>query len=147
MRVILQRVKKASVSVNKSKISEIEKGLLVLVGFTSNDTILDIEYIINKVINLRIFDDINGIMNSSLLDINGSLLSVSQFTLYANTKKGRRPSYDASLNSNDAKKLYELFNRKLLETNLNIKTGIFGTEMEVELINDGPVTIIMDSKE
>ncbi|MGI6324478.1 MAG: D-aminoacyl-tRNA deacylase [Bacilli bacterium] len=146
MRVVLQRVNKANVKVDQKVIGKIGQGILVLVGFTFNDTIEDIEYIINKIINLRIFDDENGIMNKSLLDINGSILSVSQFTLYANTRKGRRPSYDESLGGKEAEPLYNLFNQKLKETNLNIQTGIFGAEMKVELINDGPVTIIIDSK-
>ncbi len=147
MRVILQRVKKASVTVNKKRISKIDNGLLLLVAFTINDTIKDIDYIINKIINLRIFDDSNGVMNLSLLDVSGSILSISQFTLYADTKKGRRPSYDASLNNKDAKNLYDIFNKKLIDTNLEIKFGIFGAEMEINLINDGPVTIIIDSKD
>ncbi len=147
MKVILQRVKSARVSIDNKLVSKIDKGLLVLVGFTSNDNNNDIEYIINKIINLRIFDDNNGVMNLSLLDIDGAILSVSQFTLYANTKKGRRPSYDNSLNYQEAQLLYEQFNKQLKATKLLIETGVFGAEMDVELINDGPVTIIIDSKE
>jgi D-tyrosyl-tRNA(Tyr) deacylase len=147
MRVVLQRVKKASVTINEKKISEIKDGILLLVAFTYNDNIDDINYMVNKVINLRIFDDENGIMNLSLLDTKGSILSVSQFTLYADTKKGRRPSYSNSLNGEEATKLYDLFNKQLVATGIDIKTGCFGAEMEVELLNDGPVTIIMDSKD
>ena len=146
MKVLIQRVKQANVKVNESIVGSINYGLLVFVGFTTYDTEKDIDYIVKKIINLRIFDDKNGIMNLSIIDIGGSILSISQFTLYADTSKGHRPSYINSLNSNEAKKLYDLFNIKLKATNINIETGIFGSEMEVSLVNDGPVTIIIDSK-
>ena len=144
MRVILQRVSKASVLVNNNIVGNINKGLLVLVGFTNTDTSKEIDYMVDKIINLRIFDDDNGVMNRSLKDINGSILSVSQFTLYADTSHGRRPSYTKVLNGDRAIILYEEFNRKIKEAGINIETGIFGANMEVSLINDGPVSIIIE---
>ena len=144
MRIIVQRSKESSVSVNNKLINKINHGLVLLVGFTQNDTEKDIDYLVNKVINLRIFDDENHIMNKSILDMQGEILSISQFTLYADTKKGHRPSYIKALNGNEAIKLYELFNQKL---NNYVKTypGIFGADMQVNIQNDGPVTIILDS--
>lgn len=144
MRVILQRVSKASVLVNNNIVGNINKGFLVLVGFTNTDTSKEIDYMVDKIINLRIFDDDNGVMNRSLKDINGSILSVSQFTLYADTSHGRRPSYTKALNGDRAIILYEEFNRKIKEAGINIETGIFGANMEVSLINDGPVSIIIE---
>ena len=144
MRVILQRVSKASVLVNNNIVGNINKGLLVLVGFTNTDTSKEIDYMVDKIINLRIFDDDNGVMNRSLKDINGSILSVSQFTLYADTSHGRRPSYTKALNGDRAIILYGEFNRKIKEAGINIETGIFGANMEVSLINDGPVSIIIE---
>lgn len=144
MRVILQRVSKASVLVNNNIVGNINKGLLVLVGFTNTDTSKETDYMVDKIINLRIFDDDNGVMNRSLKDINGSILSVSQFTLYADTSHGRRPSYTKALNGDRAIILYEEFNRKIKEAGINIETGIFGANMEVSLINDGPVSIIIE---
>lgn len=144
MRIIVQRSKESSVSVNNKLINKINHGLVLLVGFTQNDTEKDLDYLVNKVINLRIFDDENHVMNKSILDTQGEILSISQFTLYADTKKGHRPSYIKALNGNEAIKLYELFNQKL---NNYVKTypGIFGADMQVNIQNDGPVTIILDS--
>lgn len=146
MKVVIQKCLKANVVIENKIYNEINKGLVILVGFTQEDTIKDIEYIVKKIINLRIFDDENKIMNKSILDINGTILSISQFTLYADTKKGNRPSYIKSLNSKEAKPLYEEFNRQL---NTYIKTypGIFGSDMIINISNDGPTTIIIDSKE
>ena len=146
MRVIVQRSKESSVSVNNDTVGKINKGLVVLVGFTNDDTILDIKYIANKIINLRIFDDDKGIMNLSIKDIKGDILSISQFTLYADTKNGNRPSYINSMNRESAIKLYDLFNEELKSNNIHVETGIFGSEMNVLINNDGPVTIIIDSK-
>ena len=146
MKVVVQRLKKSSVTVDGKIVGKINNGLLLLVGFTHTDNIDSIDYLVNKVLNLRIFDDENGIMNKSVLDVNGSILSVSQFTLYADTKKGNRPSYVNAMKGEDAIKLYETFNNKLNEK-INVQTGIFGAEMEVELINDGPITIILNNKE
>ena len=144
MKVILQRSKEASVSVDKKIVGRIDNGLVLLVGFNENDTSHEIDYMVDKIINLRIFDDENGIMNKSLLDINGSILSISQFTLYADTKKGRRPSYKSAMSPNKATILYDEFNQKLKNRNIKIATGIFGASMEVSLVNDGPVTIILE---
>lgn len=144
MKVILQRSKEASVSVDKKIVGRIDNGLVLLVGFNENDTSHEIDYMVDKIINLRIFDDENGIMNKSLLDINGSILSISQFTLYADTKKGRRPSYKSAMSPNKATILYDEFNQKLKNKNIKIATGIFGASMEVSLVNDGPVTIILE---
>lgn len=145
MKVVVQRVKSSSVTIDNKLYNSINKGLMVLVGFTEGDNTSDIDYIVKKIVNLRIFDDENGIMNKSILDIKGSILSISQFTLYADTKKGNRPSYINALNGNIATKLYDEFNNKL-KNFVNTKTGIFGSDMQVSLINDGPVTIIIDSK-
>lgn len=145
MKVVIQRVKNASVSINNKLYNKINNGMLILVGFTDGDTSQDIDYIVRKVINLRVFDDESGVMNKSILDVGGSILSVSQFTLYAGTRKGNRPSYVKALNGDIANKLYNEFNRKLSEF-INVKTGAFGADMQVGLINDGPVTIMIDSK-
>ena len=145
MKVVVQRVINSSVSVKGSIVGKIDKGLMVLVGFTHDDDIEDIKYIVKKIVNLRIFDDENGVMNKSILDINGSVLSISQFTLYANTSKGNRPSYSGAMKSDEATKLYEKFN-ELLSEHVRVEKGIFGSEMMVSLINDGPITIIIDSK-
>lgn len=144
MKVILQRVKKASVSVDKKTVGQIDKGLLILVGFTKEDKEQEIDWMINKITNLRIFDDENGIMNLSVKDVKGSILSVSQFTLYADSKKGNRPSYINALGGEEAIKLYEIFNKKLRNTGISTEEGIFGADMEVSLVNDGPVTIILE---
>lgn len=145
MKVVVQRVKSSSVTIDNKLYNSINKGLVVLVGFTEGDNTSDIDYIVKKIVNLRIFDDESGIMNKSIIDIKGSILSISQFTLYADTKKGNRPSYINALNGNIATKLYDEFNNKL-KNFVNTKTGIFGSDMQVSLINDGPVTIIIDSK-
>jgi len=146
MRIIVQRVKNANVEVENKIVGKINNGLLLLVGFTHDDTESDIDYLVKKVLNLRIFDDENGVMNKSVLDVNGSILSVSQFTLYADTKKGNRPSYVHAMKGEEAIKLYEIFNSKL-GNNINVETGVFGAEMDVHLINDGPITIILNSRE
>ena len=143
MKAVIQRSNKSSVSINEKIVSEIDNGLVVLVGFTENDTIEDIKYLAKKIINLRIFDDENHIMNKSIKDTGGSILSISQFTLYADTSKGNRPSYIKALKSEEANRLYELFNEELKSYNIPIKTGVFGAEMVVNITNDGPVTIVI----
>ena len=145
MRVVVQKVKESSVSVDNKVINKIGKGLCILVGFTHDDDIKDIEYIVKKIVNLRIFEDENNVMNKSILDVGGEILSISQFTLYGDTKKGNRPSYIKALNGEDAVKLYDKFNELL---NVQVKTypGIFGADMMVSILNDGPTTIIIDSK-
>ncbi len=144
MKIVLQRVTNAKVEIKDKVVGKIDKGLLVLVGFTQNDTEENIKWIVNKLVNLRIFDDENGIMNLSIKDVKGQILSVSQFTLYANTKKGNRPSYVEALKQEEATILYDKFNKELKETGINIETGIFGEDMKVSLTNDGPVTIIIE---
>lgn len=145
MKVIIQRSLNSSVSVDNIVVGKIDKGLVLLVGFTDKDTSKDIDYLVNKIINLRIFDDENSIMNKSILDINGSILSISQFTLYADTTKGNRPSYIKAMKSEDAIKLYDEFNDKLSKY-LNVEKGIFGADMKVNIMNDGPITIILESR-
>ena len=145
MKVLVQRSLESSVSVNNKVVGSIDKGLVLLVGFTHTDTSYDIDYLVKKVVNLRIFDDENGIMNKSILDVGGSILSVSQFTLYADTKKGNRPSYINAMGGENATKLYDEFNQKLSEY-VQVEKGIFGADMKVEIYNDGPVTIILESR-
>lgn len=145
MRLVIQRVKEGSVSVDNKIVNEIKKGYVILVGINIEDNETDIDYLVRKTLNLRIFDDENGVMNKSIVDINGEILSISQFTLQATTKDGNRPSYVNAMKGPDAIKLYEEFNRRLNE---QIKTlpGVFGADMTVNIVNDGPVTIIIDSK-
>lgn len=147
MRVLIQRVKKASVSIDGHTKSMIDKGLLVFVGICDEDCDEDIQWLTKKIINIRLFDDENGVMNKSVTEIDGELLAVSQFTLMASTKKGNRPSYIKAARPEISVPLYEKFCKEL-EANINkpIKTGVFGADMKVELINDGPVTIYIDSK-
>ena len=145
MRILVQRSKNSSVSVNKKIVGKIEKGLVLFVGFTEGDTSREIDYMIKKVLNLRIFDDEDGIMNKSILDNGGSILSISQFTLYADTKKGNRPSYIKALNGEKAIKLYNEFNEKISDY-INVETGIFGADMKVNILNDGPVTILLEKE-
>lgn len=147
MKLLIQRSKKSKVIVDKKTVGEIERGLVVLVGFTHKDTIDDIKRLTKKLVNLRIFDDDNHIMNKSILDVKGQILSISQFTLYADCKKGNRPSYINSMKANEAKKLYELFNEEIKKYNIHLETGIFQSDMLVEISNDGPVTIILESEE
>lgn len=144
MRVLVQRVISSSVEVEGKIVGSIDKGLNILVGFTDSDTSKEIDYMVDKVINLRIFDDENGVMNKSLLDVNGSILSISQFTLYADASKGRRPSYIKALSGDKATILYDEFNNKLRNNNIKVETGIFGADMKVNILNDGPVTIFIE---
>ena len=144
MRVVVQRSKESSVSIDNKIVGSIDKGLVVLVGFTDKDKEENIDYIVKKIVNLRIFDDENHIMNKSILDVGGSILSISQFTLYADTKKGNRPSYIKAMKSSEATKLYDLFNEKLRKY-VKVETGVFGADMCVSIKNDGPVTIIIES--
>jgi D-tyrosyl-tRNA(Tyr) deacylase len=147
MRAVIQRVSQASVTIEGQLVSEIASGLLVLLGIMDSDTTEDIQWLSNKLTNLRIFNDADGVMNTSLKDSNGSAIVVSQFTLYAQTKKGNRPSYIKAAKPEIAKPLYEQF-VKQFEADLgqSIQTDAFGADMKVALINDGPVTIVMDSK-
>ena len=143
MRVLVQRSLESSVLVDNKIVGKIESGLVLLVGFTYGDSKKEIDYMVDKVINLRIFDDENGVMNKSLMDVHGSILSISQFTLYGNAKKGRRPSYVDALGGEDASKHYDEFNNELLKHNIKVETGIFGADMVVNITNDGPVTLLL----
>ncbi len=147
MKVVIQRVSKASVTIENEKVASIGNGLLVLLGIVNEDSHTDIDWLCNKITNLRIFGDENGVMNKSLIDVDGDVIVVSQFTLHATTKKGNRPSYIKAAKPNIAIPLYENFIEKL-QTVLGklIQSGKFGANMQVELINDGPVTIIIDTK-
>ena len=145
MRIVVQRCKNASVTVSGEVVGKIDKGLMLLVGFTSGDDIKEINYMVDKVINLRIFDDENGVMNKSLLDVNGRILSVSQFTLYADARKGRRPSYVKALGGDEASILYKKFNEELRKSVI-VEEGVFGADMQVNLTNDGPVTILLEKE-
>ena len=144
MRVLVQRCDKANVKVDSNIVGSIDKGLMILVGFTEGDNFDTIKYMADKVVNLRVFDDENGVMNKSLLDTSFSILSVSQFTLYGDASKGRRPSYINALNGSLAKPLYDKFNEELRKYGVEVETGIFGADMKVELINDGPITIMLE---
>ena len=147
MRVVIQRVSKATVTIDKIEVANIKKGILILLGIVNEDSEEDINWLVRKIANLRIFNDENGVMNTSLLDINGDAIVVSQFTLQASTKKGNRPSYIKAAKPAIAIPLYEKFVQTLeSELNKKIQTGRFGADMKVELLNDGPVTIIIDSK-
>ena len=147
MRVVIQRVTFASVVVDNNSVASIGTGLLILVGIEAADSQEDIDWLVSKIIKIRIFEDENQVMNNSIQDISGDIIVVSQFTLHAATKKGNRPSYIKAARPEIAVPLYENFNRKLeLELGKKIQTGIFGADMKVSLLNDGPVTILIDSK-
>ena len=146
MKAVVQRSKESSVTVDDKVIGKIDRGLVVLLGVRDDDTVTDLEYIVKKVLNLRIFDDENGVMNKSILDVGGDILSISQFTLQADTKKGNRPSYVHAMRGEEAINLYNLFNEKLSEF-VHVETGEFGADMKVQIYNDGPVTIILDSND
>ncbi len=146
MRAVVQRVKKSSVKVDGKVVGAIQKGLNVLIGICEDDTLDDLKYIVDKVVNLRIFHDDNDKMNLSVKDINGDILAISQFTLYGDCRKGRRPNFMNALGGNEAEILYDKFIEMLRETGIKIETGVFGANMDVEINNDGPVTILLDSK-
>lgn len=143
MRVVVQRSKYSKVEVDSKLVNEIPFGLVLLVGFTEKDSEKEIEKIAKKIVNLRIFDDENGVMNKSILDVGGQILSISQFTLYGDATKGNRPSYIKALNGKEAIKLYESFNMELNKY-VKILSGVFGADMEVSILNDGPVTILLE---
>ena len=144
MKVILQKVKKASVSVDGKIVGEIDKGYCLLVGVHKESTEADAKYVAKKIVEARLFEDENEKLNFGLKDVNGSILSVSQFTLYADTKKGKRPSFTHAASAEEANELYNKFNEYLREEGIKVETGIFQTMMEVNIINDGPVTIIYE---
>ena len=143
MKALVQRSKKSSVSVDKTIVGQIAYGLVVLVSYTLGDSEEQIDYLVKKILNLRIFDDENNVMNKSILDVKGSILLISQFTLYAETANGNRPSYKKALPSDLARPLYELTIKKLQE-HVPVATGIFGADMQVNILNDGPVTIMIE---
>lgn len=145
MRILVQRSKNSSVTVDNKVIGQINKGLVLFVSFTQNDSINEIDYLVNKVLNLRIFDDENGIMNKSILEVGGSILSISQFTLYADSTKGNRPSYKNALNGIKAEELYKIFNEHLRKK-IEVQTGKFGANMLVKIENDGPITIALERR-
>ncbi|MEE0830273.1 MAG: D-aminoacyl-tRNA deacylase [Longicatena sp.] len=147
MKLVVQKVQSSSVTIDKKINGQIERGFMVLVGFTHTDDKLIVDKMIDKLIHLRIFMDENDKMNLSLLDVGGSILSISQFTLYANCKKGRRPSFIDAAKPDLASPLYDYFNEKIKMLGIKVDTGIFGADMKVSLINDGPITIILDSEE
>ncbi|TVX79147.1 D-tyrosyl-tRNA(Tyr) deacylase [Peribacillus simplex] len=146
MRVVLQRSKAAKVVVANQIIGQIDSGLVLLVGVTHGDTIDDAAYLADKIVNLRIFEDENEKMNHSLLDVGGSILSVSQFTLYGDSRKGRRPNFMDAARPEEANEIYEVFNEELRKKGVHTETGQFGAMMDVQLTNDGPVTLILESK-
>lgn len=146
MRAVVQRVKQSSVTVDGNIVGEIDKGLTVLVGITHDDDEKDMNYIIDKVVNLRIFEDDQGKMNLSVKDVGGQILYVSQFTLYGDVRGGRRPSYTRAMGYDDAKKLYDRFIMLAKEKEVDVQCGEYGADMTVRIINDGPVTILIDSK-
>lgn len=146
MRVVLQRSKEAKVTVNGEVTGQITSGLVLLVGVTHDDNEADAAYLADKIVNLRIFEDEQGKMNLSLLDVGGEILSISQFTLYGDCRKGRRPSFIEAARPEQAVKIYDVFNRLLSEKGVKVETGIFGAMMDVQLVNDGPVTLIIESK-
>ncbi|PKR85194.1 D-aminoacyl-tRNA deacylase [Heyndrickxia camelliae] len=147
MRVVLQRSKEASVEVNGQIVGQISGGLVLLVGITHSDTKEDAKYVADKIVNLRIFEDENEKMNKSLLDVGGQILSISQFTLYGDCRKGRRPNFMDAAKPDHALPIYEYFNEYLSEKGVHVETGEFGAMMDVKLTNDGPVTLIVESKE
>ena len=144
MRALVQRVKKGSVSIDGKVHGAIDQGLVILLGITHEDTEKDADFVADKCVDLRIFEDENGKMNKSLEDINGSILLISQFTLYAATRKGRRPSFDAAARPEVAEPLYEYFIQKLRSRGIKVETGVFGAYMQVEIHNDGPVTMMVE---
>ncbi|WP_374724642.1 D-aminoacyl-tRNA deacylase [Calidifontibacillus erzurumensis] len=146
MKVVVQRSKEANVKVDDKIVGQIQSGLVLLVGITHTDTIDDVRYMADKIVNLRIFEDEEGKMNRSLLDVGGEILSISQFTLYGDCRKGRRPNFMEAAKPDYAKQLYDQFNEELRAKGISVETGQFGAMMDVSLTNDGPVTLIVESK-
>lgn len=145
MKTVIQRVKNASVVVDNRVVGEIGQGLLVLLGITHDDLEKDVEWMVNKIVNMRIFSDDNDKMNLSLLDVNGEILVISQFTLYGDARKGNRPSFTSAAKPELAERLYNMFINKCIEAGIKTETGIFGADMKVKLENDGPVTLVLES--
>ena len=147
MRVVIQRAKYASCTVSNRITGKIDKGFMILVGFKEGDTLEDMDKVLKKVIGLRIFEDENGKMNKNLHDVNGSILAISQFTLYADCRHGNRPGFTDAMRYDNASKYYDLFCDKLIDAGIHTERGIFGADMKIELLNDGPVTILIDSED
>jgi D-tyrosyl-tRNA(Tyr) deacylase len=147
MRAVIQRVSEASVTINQQVVGAIQQGYVILLGIHEEDTVTDVEYLVNKIAKLRVFEDADGKMNLNLAAVSGSILSISQFTLYAETKKGNRPSFVKAARPEVARPLYEAFNEQLRAQEMTVATGEFGADMKVALINDGPVTIIYDTRD
>ncbi|MFV0380820.1 MAG: D-aminoacyl-tRNA deacylase [Breznakia sp.] len=147
MKVVIQRVKHAHVKVDNQLVARIQKGFLLLVGIAENDDKKQIEKFVRKITQMRIFEDENAKMNRSLQEVGGAILSISQFTLYADCKKGNRPSFIKAAKSEHAQALYDMLNAQLKATGMKVETGVFGAHMEIDLCNDGPTTIILDSEE
>ena len=145
MRILVQRSLASSVSIDGKTGGSIKKGMVILVCFTYNDTVEEIDYLINKLLGLRIYDDEFGVMNKSITEVGGDILSISQFTLYADTTKGRRPSYIRALKGDEATILYDLFNTHLSE-HINVQKGVFGADMKVSITNDGPITLLLEKE-
>ena len=146
MKAVIQRVSKASVSINQQEVGKIDQGLVILLGVHEKDTQEDVDYLVKKIVKMRIFEDEQGKMNCSIEQIQGQILSISQFTLLADTKKGNRPSFIAAARPESAIALYESFNKGIEENGIYVETGQFGADMAVSLVNDGPVTIVIDSQ-
>jgi D-tyrosyl-tRNA(Tyr) deacylase len=147
MRAVVQRVSEASVAIDRQVVGEINQGFMILLGIHEEDTLKDVEYLVGKIAKLRVFEDEAGKMNRNIAAVSGSVLSISQFTLYAETKKGNRPSFIKAAKPDIAIPLYEAFNQGLQSEGISVATGEFGADMKVSLINDGPVTIILDTRE
>ena len=147
MKIVIQRVKESSVSIDGQIKGSIQKGYMTLVGFCESDTTAIVDKMIDKMIGLRIFEDDQGKMNLSLTDVQGAILSISQFTLYADCRKGRRPGFTDAAKPDTAIPLYDYYNQKIQDSGIHVETGVFGADMKVSLINDGPVTILLDSKD
>lgn len=144
MKVVVQRCKGAKCTVDGNITGQIDHGYMLLVGFTHNDNVENIDKMVKKIINLRIFEDEMGKMNKNIIQVGGSILSISQFTLYANTNEGNRPSFTNAMKPDLASNLYNIFNAKLKEENIKVECGIFGADMQIDFVNDGPVTIILE---
>ena len=147
MKIVIQRVKESSVSIDGQIKGSIQKGYMTLVGFCESDTKAIVDKMIDKMIGLRIFEDDQGKMNLSLTDVQGAILSISQFTLYADCRKGRRPGFTDAAKPDTAIPLYDYYNQKIQDSGIHVETGVFGADMKVSLINAGPVTILLDSKD
>lgn len=147
MKVVIQRVRHASCTIDSQITGSIDQGFCVLVGFTQSDTEAVVDKVVKKIVSLRVFSDEEGKMNRSLLDMGGKILSISQFTLYADCKKGNRPGFTRAARPEQATPLYEYFNQAIASAGIPVETGVFGADMQIELCNDGPVTIVLDSEE